>query len=96
MLRNNPFVTISLLFVVEYMILEFITYMNYKFNLPGQTLFIYSVFTIPVIAVLLSTFVVEGSYKKNFKRFSIFLIILAVTVFFVMNYLAGLANAYRH
>lgn len=96
MLRNNPFVTILLLFVVEFMLLEFVTYMNYKVNLPGNNLFIYSIFTIPVIAILLSKFVVQDSYKKNFKYFSIFLIILALAVFLVMNYLAGLANAYRH
>lgn len=97
-MRKNPFITVVLLIFIEILLYNYIDYTNLvvsscKYSNLMMVLF---VFSIPVIAILISSFVQDISYKKEFKYFSRFLLIASFFVFATILYLGALAKAYQH
>lgn len=96
MIKNNPFITIFLLFFIEVVLFIYIDYVN-LFSIHNEDLLmIISFFTIPFIAILLRVFLVDEPYEKTFKYFTIFLVIISIIGFIVFSYLGALAKAYQH
>ena len=96
MIKNNPFITIFLLFFIEVVLFIYIDYINLFSVDHEDLLMMISFFTIPVIAILLRIFLVDEPYKKSFKYFTIFLVIVSIIGFLVLSYLGALAKAYQH
>ncbi len=96
MIKNNPFITIFLLFFIEVVLFIYIDYINLFSVEHEDLLMVISFFTIPVIAILLKIFLVDEPYKKSFKYFTIFLVIVSIIGFLVLSYLGALAKAYQH
>lgn len=96
MIKNNPFITIFLLFFLQVVLYIYIDYLNI-FSADSEDLVrIISFFTIPVIAILMRIFLVEEPYKRSFKYFTIFLVIASIIGFSVLSFLGALAKAYQH
>ena len=96
MIKNNPFITIFLLFFIEVVLFIYIDYANF-FSVDNEDLLMMvSFFTIPLIAILLRVFLVDEPYKRSFKCFTIFLVIAAIIGFLVLSFLGALAKAYQH
>ena len=96
MIKNNPFITIFLLFFIEVVLFIYIDYVN-LFSIDNEELLMMvSFFTIPLIAILLRVFLVDEPYKKSFKYFTIFLVIISIIGFIVFSYMGALAKAYQH
>ena len=96
MIKNNPFITIFLLFFIEVVLFIYIDYANLFSVHNEELLMIVSFFTIPFIAILLRVFLVDEPYEKTFKYFTIFLVIISIIGFIVFSYLGALAKAYQH
>ncbi|WP_313031080.1 hypothetical protein [Soonwooa sp.] len=94
-MKDNPFITIFLLICIEIGALYYLDYIDSSF-LKKDGAFVLMVLTIPVISIGLSAKLDNNRYQKNFKRFNIFLIIVAVTAFFILSYLNALGHAYQH
>jgi len=74
-MKDNPFITIFLLICIEIGALYYLDYFDSSF-LKKDGAFVLMVLTIPVISIGLSAKLDNNRYQKNFKRFSIFLIIV--------------------
>ncbi|MCZ2083398.1 MAG: hypothetical protein LC112_03920 [Flavobacteriales bacterium] len=96
MIKNNPFITIFLLFFIEVVLYIYIDYLNIFSADSEDLVLIISFFTIPVIAILMRIFLVEEPYKRSFKYFTIFLVIASIIGFSVLSFLGALAKAYQH
>ena len=96
MIKNNPFITIFLLFFIEVVLLIYVDYLNIFSAKNEDILMAISFFTIPVIAILLRIFLVGEPYKKSFKYFTIFLVVVSIIGFSVLSFLGALAKAYQH
>ena len=96
MIKNNPFITIFLLFFIEVVLYIYIDYLNIFSADSEDLVLIISFFTIPVIAILMRIFLVEQPYKRSFKYFTIFLVIASIIGFSVLSFLGALAKAYQH
>lgn len=96
MIKNNPFITIFLLFFIEVVLYIYIDYLNIFSADREDLVLIISFFTIPVIAILMRIFLVEEPYKRSFKYFTIFLVIASIIGFSVLSFLGALAKAYQH
>lgn len=97
-MRKNPFITIILLIFIEILLYNYIDYTNLVVpsSKYADLMVVLFVFSIPVIAILISSFLQDISYKKEFKYFSRFLIIASFFVFAAILYLGALAKAYQH
>lgn len=96
MIKNNPFITIFLLFFLQVVLYIYIDYLNIFSADSEDLVLIISFFTIPVIAILMRIFLVEEPYKRSFKYFTIFLVIASIIGFSVLSFLGALAKAYQH
>lgn len=96
MIKNNPFITIFLLFFIEVVLYIYIDYLNIFSADSEDLVLIISFFTIPAIAILMRIFLVEEPYKRSFKYFTIFLVIASIIGFSVLSFLGALAKAYQH
>ncbi len=96
MIKNNPFITIFLLFFIEVVLFIYIDYANLFSVHNEELMMIVSFYTIPFIAILLRVFLVDEPYEKTFKYFTIFLVIISIIGFIVFSYLGALAKAYQH
>ncbi len=94
-MKDNPFITIFLLICIEIGALYYLDYINSSF-LKKDGAFVLIILTIPVISIGLSATLDNNRYQKSFRRFSIFLIIVAVIAFFILSYLNALGHAYQH
>jgi len=99
-MRNNPFITIFLLTGIQIVTSYIVSYSIFftKFNNIKSTnlyFFIY-VFTIPIIALLIFNFNKSIAYKKEFKYFTLFLLIVSIIIFIGGSYLSDLTKAYQH
>ncbi|MCS3532945.1 hypothetical protein [Chryseobacterium sp. JUb7] len=95
-MKNNPFITVILLFAVQIMAYVYIDYMNFQSFNKGDLGFILFCFTIPVICLFMLLFLKNSRYRKSFRNFSIFLMIAAIIVFAALSYLSALGKAYQH
>lgn len=53
-------------------------------------------FSVPIISLGISLILENNRYQKSFRRFSIFLIIVATIAFAIISYLGALGRAYQH
>ena len=89
MIKNNPFITILLLILIEVLLFYYAGYMNFK-STKNQGLSISTaLFAIPVISVILNLFLKNNPYKKSFNFFSKFLLISAALLFFAARLILG-------
>ena len=96
MIKNNPFITVLLLFTLEVISLNFLAYIEYN-PLKNNEVFLPAVFfSVPVASILILNFFTGGSYKKSFKYFTIFLIITSLLLYTAADYFSGLGKAYQH
>jgi hypothetical protein len=97
-MRKNPFITVILLICIEIFLYNFIDYTN--LIVPSSEysylIMLIFVFSIPLIAILISLFIKDISYKKEFRYFSIFILIASFLVFVTLSYFGALAKAYQH
>ena len=96
MIKNNPFITIFLLFCIQVMVFIYVDYINLFSAGDEDLLMVISFFTIPIIAIILKLFLVGEPYNKTFKYFTIFLIIASIIGFSVFWFLGALAKGYQH
>ncbi|MDQ6531052.1 hypothetical protein [Flavobacterium sp. LHD-85] len=97
-MRNNPFITVILLFCIEIVLYIYIDYIDLVLpssEYAGLILPIFC-FTVPAVSVLISLSVNDIEHKKEFRNFSIFLVIISVIVFLILSYLSALGKAYQH
>ena len=97
-MRKNPFITIVLLILIEIVLFYIVDYTNLiepssKYSMLVIPLLLFS---IPIISILISVFKKDISHKKQFRYFSIFLLITSVLLFIAWLYLLALAHAYQH
>lgn len=96
-MRNNPFVTLFLLFFINIIFYDYIYYND--LILPSSE---YAdvvpifVFSIPIISLFILIFIKDIEHKKEFKNFSIFLFIGTIIVFVALSFLTAYAGAYYH
>jgi hypothetical protein len=97
-MRKNPFITVILLIFIEILLYNFIDYTNLivPSSKYSDLIVPFFVFAIPVIAILISLFTKDISYKKEFRNFSVFLLIASVFIFVALLYFGALAKAYQH
>lgn len=95
MLKNNPFVTIFLLFCIEVMLFIYLDYIDEVPREYTDFSMIVAWFLIPVISVFLYLFV-DFAHKKEFKIVTILIVIASILSFCAMLYLTALAKAFQH
>ena len=97
-MRNNPFITIILLILIEITLYNYIDYTNLILPSSEYADLVFPVlcFLVPVVAILISFSVNDLSNDKKFRHFSIFLLIAAIITFVVYSFLMALAGAYQH
>jgi Sec-independent protein secretion pathway component TatC len=97
-MRNNPFITVILLFCIEILLYIYIDYTNLivpSSEYAGLVMPIFC-FMVPVIAFLIWFFVKDMAYKKEFRYFLVFLLIVSIIIFAALSFLTALGKAYQH
>ncbi|KMQ68409.1 hypothetical protein ACM39_07785 [Chryseobacterium sp. FH2] len=94
-MKNNPFITVFLLFCIEATLLIFLDYIDFM-PVDGELMLIFLCFTVPVISVLISVFSKDLANKKAFRYFSFFILMVAIIIFAALSYLSALGKAYQH
>ncbi len=97
-MKNNPFITLFLLICVEILLYNIIDYYNLlnASNKYASLIYCFLFFSIPVISILISIFSKDILYKKELKRFSIFLIIVTIIVIIGVLYFGAVAKSFQH
>ncbi|MBS7256306.1 hypothetical protein [Flavobacterium branchiicola] len=97
-MRNNPFITVILLFCIEIVLYIYLDYTELIRPSSDFTDFVMPVlcFVVPVIMFLISVFVRDMKFKKEFRNFSVFLLIFSTVLFVVLSYLFALGRGYQH
>ena len=99
MIKNNPFITILLLFSIEVLLLFYLNYIELPAFHPAADktlLILISFFAIPAIALLINTFLAAEPYKKNFQYLTIFLLFASVILYMAFSFVNALGKAYQH
>lgn len=96
MLKNNPFLTVFLLFCVEVLLFKYLDYIDFVPQLDEDFVLAFFCFLIPAVSIILNFFIVESAYKRPFKYFTIFITVVSVLVFGALCYLSALGKAYQH
>ncbi|KAF2330937.1 MAG: hypothetical protein REI96_21115 [Flavobacterium nitrogenifigens] len=97
-MRNNPFITVILLFCIEIVLYNYMDYMNLISSSSayrGSLLPLFC-FTVPAISILISILFDDMPYKKEFRYFCIFLAVVSIITFIIFSYFAALGKAYQH
>lgn len=58
--------------------------------------FAFVCFFIPIFSVFLTMFMGESIYKKKFKSFTIFIVVISILAFVVLTFLAALGRSFNH
>lgn len=96
MMKNNPFLTVFLLFGIQVLLIKYLDDLDFEFEM-GQGLYLAFVcFFIPIVSVILNGFTGESRYKKSFRYFTFFIIITSLLAFVGLFYLGALGMAYQH
>lgn len=97
-MKNNPFITIFLLICVEillYNIIDYFELLNAS-NKYASLIYYFLIFSIPIICILISLFFKDILFKKELRRFSIFLIIITIIVLIGVLYFGAVAKSFQH
>lgn len=97
-MRKNPFITVILLIFIEILLYNYIDYTNLikPSSKYSDLVMPFFLFSIPTISILISVLIEDILYKKEFRYFSIILLIASFLVFSALLYLGALAKAYQH
>lgn len=97
-MRKNPFITVILLIFIEILLYNFIDYTNLIIpsSKYSDLIMPFFIFSIPVIAILISLLIQDISYKNEFRYFSRLLLIASFFIFVTLLYFGALAKAYQH
>ncbi|MFY7814027.1 MAG: hypothetical protein ACOVRK_02435 [Chryseobacterium taeanense] len=97
-MKTNPFITVFLLFCIEVLLYIYIEYTNLIVPSSEYAGLVMPIvfFTVPVISLLILVFVKEMAYKKEFRYFSIFLLVVSIILFAALSFLMALGGAYQH
>ena len=97
-MRNNPYLTVILLFFIEVASFVYINYTHLTLSFSNYDTLVFLVFyyLVPIVAFLISFFIDDLSYKKRFRKFSLFLFIAAIIISVLTSYLMALGGAYQH
>lgn len=89
MIKNNPFITVLLLLLIEVAFFYYADYMNFK-SMKNQELgLIIFFFAIPFSSLILNLFLKNNPYKKSFKIFLNFLLVSVAVLFFALRMMLG-------
>ncbi|WP_264550609.1 hypothetical protein [Flavobacterium sp. N2038] len=97
-MRSNPIITVILLFGIEILLYIYIEYTNLivpSSEYAGLLMPFYC-FMVPVSALVILAFVKDMAYKKEFRNFSIFLLVVSIIIFVAVSFLTALGGAYQH
>lgn len=97
-MKSNPFITVILLFAIEILLYNYIDYTNLivpSSEYAGLMMPIFC-FIVPVISLLILVFIKDMAHKKEFRYFSISLLIVSIILFAALSFLTALGKAYQH
>ena len=94
-MRNNPFITIVLLILINIILYSFIKYFNQELLLSAS-LNLFFFFSTPITGILISIFIKDILYKKALRYFSIFLLIATILVGGGIAYFGAVAKSFQH
>jgi hypothetical protein len=97
-MRSNPIITVILLYGIEILLYIYIEYTNLivpSSEYAGLLLPFYC-FLVPVSTLVILAFVKDMTYRKEFRNFSIFLLIVSIIIFVALSFLMALGGAYQH
>lgn len=95
-MKNNPFLTILLLFCIEILLIKYLDYIDVGIKMGEGLPLALTCFFIPAVSFLLHWCIGESGYKKTFKYFTFFLMGISILAFIAFSYLAALGRAYQH
>ncbi|MCD0472303.1 hypothetical protein [Flavobacterium sp. JAS] len=97
-MRSNPFITVILLFCIEIVLYIYIDYID--LIVPSSEyaglIMPFFCFMVPAITFLIWVFVKDMAYKKEFRQFLVFLVIVSIIIFGALSFLTALGGAYQH
>ncbi|MBP2616153.1 hypothetical protein [Chryseobacterium jejuense] len=93
-MKNNPFLTIFLLFCIQVLLVKYLDYIDFEMG-EGLSL-AFMCFLIPIVSIVLNLFIGESGYKKPFRYFTFFIVIISLLAFVALSYLGALGRAYQH
>ncbi|OCA76865.1 hypothetical protein BBH99_11780 [Chryseobacterium contaminans] len=93
-MKNNPFLTVILLFCIQVLLVKYLDYTDFGMG-EGVSL-AFMCFFIPTVSVVLNLFLGESRYKKAFRYFTFFIVIISLLAFVALSYLGALGRAYQH
>lgn len=93
-MKNNPFLTVVLLFCIQVLLIRYLEYTGFEMGEGMSLAFI--CFLIPTVSVVLNLFLGEFRYKKPFRYFTFFIVIISLLGFVALSYLGALGRAYQH
>lgn len=96
MMKNNPFLTVFLLFCIQVLLIKYLDYVDLEVKIGEGLCFAFVCFLIPVVSIFLTMFIGESSYKKSFKYFTIFIVIISILGFISLSFLAALGRSFNH
>ncbi|MGE8553041.1 MAG: hypothetical protein ACN6OB_03765 [Chryseobacterium jejuense] len=95
-MKNNPFLTVILLFCIQVLLIKYLDYLDFEFEMGQGLYFAFVCFFIPIVSVILNGFTGESRYQKSFRYFTFFIIIISFLAFVALSYLGALGRAYQH
>ena len=94
-MRNNPFITIVLLILINILLYSYIKYFNQELLL-SESLNLFFFFSTPVTGILISVFIKDILYKKEFRYFSIILLLATLLIGGGIAYFGAVAKSFQH
>lgn len=95
-MKNNPFITVLLLFAVQVLLIKYLDYIEFESKLGEGFRLAFICFFIPFVSVFLNLYTEEYKYKKAFRYFTYCMLVISILAFVVLGYLAALGRAYQH
>ncbi|WP_336959916.1 hypothetical protein [Chryseobacterium contaminans] len=93
-MKNNPFLTVLLLFCIQVLLIRYLDYIDVE---VGEGIGLaFMCFLIPTFSIILNLFLGESRYKKAFRYFTFFIVIISLLAFVALSYLGALGRAYQH
>lgn len=93
-MKNNPFLTVILLFCIQVLLINYLDYIDFEMG-EGLSL-AFMCFLVPTVSIVLNSFLGGSRYKKSFRYFTFFIVIISLLAFVALSYLGALGRAYQH
>ncbi|MDN3693923.1 hypothetical protein QWZ06_17390 [Chryseobacterium tructae] len=96
MMKNNPFLTVFLLFCIKVLLIYYLDYIDFGVKMGDGLSLAVACFFIPGISVFLTLLIGESKYKKGFKYFTFFMVGISILVFITLSFLGALGRSFNH